>query len=217
MLIPLKMFACASGLASVLCAVGLSGQSVVLQQRLRAELARSKELDLHHSIARLPGLTTAQRQELIALARKEFPPEAETPESARQQTSGIDDQVRVELIDLNGDGVAEVILQPIGSDYCGATGNCGVLIAEKTSGGYRTLLDRPGVQTITVESSNTYGYRDLFLTAHSSASESMIYLYRYHAGKYRHAGCFVADWNPPGKPDVILKSPIITRCSHGAD
>ena len=57
---------------------------------------------------------------------------------------------RVKMIDLNGDGVPEVVAQ--GMVNCGATGNCPFWVSRKARSGYELLLEGEA-QTFTIQTS----------------------------------------------------------------
>ena len=59
-------------------------------------------------------------------------------------------RVRIRLVDLNSDGVPEVIAQPSGI-YCSPTGNCPIWIFERAGSEYKQVLEDTGAtQTFTV-------------------------------------------------------------------
>ena len=47
----------------------------------------------------------------------------------------------VNFFDLNGDGVPELVAQPIGPDICGAA-NCPLYVFQKTGTNYRVILKK---------------------------------------------------------------------------
>ena len=87
---------------------------------------------------------------------------------------------RVKMIDLNGDGVPEVVAQ--GMVNCSPTGNCPFWVFQKTVRGYKLLVESYG-QTFTVQKTSTNGFRDIVVSMHSSAKESGLTNYRYKDGK----------------------------------
>ena len=123
-------------------------------------------------------------------------------------------QTRVKLVDLNGDGVPELICQASGFDLCSPTGNCAFWIFQKTPAGYRRLLSRGSVQNFTIQPTRTSGFADLVLGMHGSATEQVLSLYRFREGQYRKAGCYDASWQYLGKDGEYhdSKQPRITPC-----
>lgn len=100
---------------------------------------------------------------------------------------------RIELVDLNGDGISEVIAQ--GSDHvdCSPTGNCPFWIFQKSPHGYKPLLDGFG-QTFTVQKHVTNGFHDIVVSTHHSATESGLAEFRYDGECYHQMVAYVAEW-----------------------
>ncbi|MGH9560667.1 MAG: hypothetical protein ACRD3S_04360, partial [Terracidiphilus sp.] len=103
---------------------------------------------------------------------------------------------RIKLIDLNQDRVPEVVAQ--GMADCSATGNCSFWIFQKTSHGYKLLLNGFG-QTFTIQEASTNGFRDIVVAEHDSAFESGLTVYRYRGGKYEEAACYDAKFSEDSK------------------
>ena len=119
---------------------------------------------------------------------------------------------RTALIDLNDDGVAEVVAQ--GMVDCGATGNCPFWIFRKTKLGYELLLDGEA-QTFTIQNSKTNGFHDIVLSTHGSSSSGSLVDYHYDEGAYQQAGCYDYDWTVLEGDNVReVKEPRITPCSE---
>jgi hypothetical protein len=122
-------------------------------------------------------------------------------------------RTRVKMIDLNGDGVSEVVAQ--GFAGCSATGNCPFWIFQKTAKYYEPLLETVG-QTFTIQKQSTRGYRDVVVSVHGSATQSGLTDFRYSDGKYVAVGCYNAEWEILENDEVKeLKEPRITRSSCG--
>jgi hypothetical protein len=115
---------------------------------------------------------------------------------------------RIKLIDLNGDGVVEVVAQ--GMIGCGATGNCPFWILRKTKEGYELILDGEA-QTFTIQRSASNGFRDIVLSRHGSYSSGDLAHYQFHKGVYEEMACFNYDWTAlEGDKVRELKEPRIT-------
>lgn len=123
------------------------------------------------------------------------------------------EETRIKFVDLNGDGVAEVIAQPVGYDFCGAVGNCRFWVFQRTDSGYRLILNGTA-QTFTVQRSRTNGYLDLVLALHDSATEQELLEYRFSAGQYRRTTCYNASWTASINSEIRLKAPLITPCTR---
>jgi len=124
-------------------------------------------------------------------------------------------ETRVKLIDLNGDGIPEVIAQASGSEFCSPTGNCLIWVFMRSGRGYRLILRGNSIQTYRICATGSGGFKDLVLGQHGSAFESDLFVYRFAKGKYRKSACFDANWESTvGDERRELKNPIITPCSR---
>lgn len=128
-----------------------------------------------------------------------------------KELRSIAQQSRFELLDLNGDGAPEVIVQPIGLKAgCGATGNCPFWIFAGNGTKLRLIMDTIG-QMYRVEWSSSKGYTDLAVASHDSATQKTIFIFRYQGARYRQIGCYQAWWSTAeGK---ILRQPLVHSCS----
>jgi hypothetical protein len=117
---------------------------------------------------------------------------------------------RIALIDLNGDGIPEVVAQAMVG--CGATGNCPFWVFRKTKRGYDMVLEGEA-QTFTVQASSTNGFRDIVLSTHGSYSSGGLTDYHYRDGVYKDVGCYGYEWTVlEGETIRELKEPRITPC-----
>jgi hypothetical protein len=118
---------------------------------------------------------------------------------------------RVRLVDLNGDGIPEVIAQGYGEESCSPTGNCDFWVFMRSGNGYKLILEREAVQTFAISSRRTNGFNDLVLGQHGSAYERDLIVYHFADGKYRRGPCYNANWQRlVGDEWQELKNPIIT-------
>jgi hypothetical protein len=119
---------------------------------------------------------------------------------------------RVKMIDLNADGVPEIIAQ--GMVNCGATGNCPFWVFRKSKSGYELLLEGEG-QTFTVQAVGASGFRDIVLSRHGSYSSGDLIHYQYQEGAYREAGCYEYNWTLlEGDKVRELKEPRVNPCGN---
>jgi hypothetical protein len=206
--------------AAAVVALGLTGAGLG-QDSSRLEANRehfrwsprdAQELDYRRTVRGSDGIATPEKASLIeAIAAQIRPFEADLGIGSERELLRIAGNTRVKLIDLNNDGVAEVIAQANGlKEGCGVTGNCRFWVFQKTPSGFNRLLDtRYGVQVVAVRSDRTNGFNDIVLGTHDSATRRTLFLYRYRDGQYRLGECYAADWcalcDPP------LKTPRIAR------
>lgn len=117
---------------------------------------------------------------------------------------------RVKLIDLNRDGIPEVVAQSTAD--CTATGNCSFWVFQKVQKKYKLLLQGYG-QTFTIQKTRTHRFRDIVVSMHGSAFESGLTDYRFESGAYREGACYNASWQVlRGGVVYDLKRPLITPC-----
>ena len=119
---------------------------------------------------------------------------------------------RIKMIDLNGDGVPEVVAQ--GMVNCGATGNCPFWVFRKARSGYELLLEGEA-QTFTILTSRSNEFPDIVLARHGSYDSGDLTHYVYRKGSYYLVGRYDYYW-PVLEGDKVreLKEPRITPCSE---
>jgi hypothetical protein len=119
-----------------------------------------------------------------------------------------------ERVDLNHDGVPEVVVHGQGS-ICGAYW-CPYWIYRRTSTGYERLLDAGNIQVLEPRATTSHGYRDVRTWMHGSAWDSGVTLYKFDGRRYRRAECAGYSYRYLDSHDRSheLKRPIITpeRC-----
>jgi hypothetical protein len=130
--------------------------------------------------------------------------------SAKEQAADF----RVKLLDLNGDGIPEVIAQITGRFQCGATGNCPFVVLRKARKAYESILvmaDIKVYQGFTVTKQRTAGYLDLIFNQHESAFQQALVIYKFRNGKYRASRCYEATWKNSDEVGAS-REPVITKC-----
>ncbi len=170
----------------------------------------SQELKADQSL-RNAKLTEHQRDAIAEQLRPmvadlgfEFESESELRKAARD--------TRIKMIDLNGDGVPEVVAQ--GMIGCGATGNCPFWVLRKAKQRYELILDGEA-QTFTIQKSSSNGFRDIVLSRHGSYSSGDLSHYQFHEGAYQKMGCYAYDWTVlEGEKVRDLKEAHITPCNQ---
>jgi hypothetical protein len=177
----------------------------------------ASELDYHKRLNNTIGLTTDERQSLIAAVAAQLKKSRVADPEMFGDLSDADIRrlapvTNVQLADLNGGASRTFILKSYGAKLCGAVGNCLIWIYEMTPQGPRPLLESGG-QVITVRDDSTNGYRDIVIGTHNSASERTLLHYQYASGRYRRVGCYEASWTLMTKTEwKVLNIPRITAC-----
>jgi|SRR5579859_6201352 len=199
--------------------------SIVFAQQLPSNKAEFKwlqwdaehlrSLDSGDAVGVTRGLTIAERQELIRSFETALRPSVKelSLSSKEELHKAVVENTRIEKLDLNGDGAAEVIVQGVGEVWgCSPTGNCPLWILLKTPSGYKTIVDSVG-QSFSVMKTRTNGFRDLVVGMHGSATSQELKLYSYKNGRYVKAGCYEAGWAVLVNGEMqALEQPVIKKC-----
>ena len=171
----------------------------------------SQELKAEHSLGNAK-LTTQQRKAIAKAIDDQIRPmmsDLEIKSEAELHAAVL--KTRIAMIDLNGDGIREVVAQ--GMVNCGATGNCLFWIFRKAKVNYELLLEGEA-QTFTIQKSYTNGFHDIVLSTHGSYSSGDLAYYQYKDGVYQETACYGYDWTVlDGDKVRELKEPRITPCT----
>ncbi len=167
------------------------------------------------TIEETSALSTEQKKELVKGIIESLNANGEADPDEQKQIRKEAPETRVKLIDLNGDGIPEVIAQATGNYFCGVTGNCFLWIFSRVGDHYKVLLQAVGIQGFTVQKTRSFGFHDLVLTRHESALSSDLFFYSFSKGGYHEKACYEASWvRMVGDERVELKDPVITPCGR---
>ncbi len=186
------------------------------QQLFNWDTPKFKQLDYHHTIRTAQELDAQDHKAFIAVVagqiRKSAFPDAKPSESRARELAL---RARIQSVDLNGDGVPEFLVQPIGDEAgCGATGNCPFWVFAKTGAEYKLILQW-NAELYRIEGGSSSGYRDIALAAHNSASNKTIYVFGYEGSSYRQKECYSAEWSDYSHEEWrSRKSPLIQTCQR---
>jgi hypothetical protein len=172
----------------------------------------SQELSAEQSL-RKAQLPNQQKNAIASAIADEIRPmmaDLEIQSEPELQKAALD--TRVKMIDLNSDGVPEVVAQ--GMVNCGATGNCPFWVFRKAKYGYELFLEGEA-NTFTIQTSSSNEFRDIVLARHGSYDSGDLAHYVYQKGSYHHAGCYDYDWSVlEGDKVRELNEPRLTPCSE---
>jgi hypothetical protein len=188
--------------------------------RFHWSLAGAEELNYRDTLAASSQLSESEKRSLAKIISRLVQPFMDDQDI--QSDSDLElliQKTRVKLVDLNGDGIPEVLLQPSAYQLgCGATGNCTLWVFQKRITGYKLILDTRdrdgmgGIELITVTQARTRGFRDLILASHISATEKTLELYRFRRDAYKNTECYLANWEYIDKEKFhSSRRPLITR------
>ncbi len=127
---------------------------------------------------------------------------------------------RVELLDVNGDGIKELAMQT----GCATVGNCVFFVFQKSSDGYRQIISADMVQRFKLKKTKSNAYFDIETSSHGSSTTGDISIYKYDGKEYKIAECAAYEYRSTGKLDrdgkaIIDERPVITpkTCDTGSE
>jgi hypothetical protein len=94
------------------------------------------------------------------------------------------ENMSVETLDVNHDGVPEYEVQMSGSCACGMV-NCSIYIYRKTAQGFESILDDAAGMGVEVLKTSSNGYSDLLVEARDTAATRGETIYKFDGKQYR--------------------------------
>ena len=110
-------------------------------------------------------------------------------ECIQQEEGGLrkaQEDMTIEEIDLNRDGVNEYQVEVSGPCACGMV-NCSIYIYRKTDQGFEAILDDAAGLGLKLLKTSSNGYRDLRVTARDTAATQAETVYKFDGKRYRDA------------------------------
>lgn len=110
-------------------------------------------------------------------------------ECMEQEEGGLgkaQENMTVEELDLNNDGVKEYEVEMSGPCACGMV-NCSIYIYRKAGQGFESILDDAAGLGVELLKTSTNGYRDLLVTARDTAATQSQTTYKFDGKRYRDA------------------------------
>lgn len=108
-------------------------------------------------------------------------------ECMQQEEGGLpkaQENMTIEEVDLNRDGVNEYQVEMSGPCACGMV-NCSIYVYRKTAQGFETILDDAAGFGIELLKTSSNGYRDLLVTARDTAATQAETVYKFDGKRYR--------------------------------
>jgi len=93
------------------------------------------------------------------------------------------ENMTVEELDLNGDGVKEYEVELSGPCACGMV-NCSIYIYRKAGQGFESILDDASGLGVELLKTSTSGYRNLLITARDTAATRAETVYKFDGKRY---------------------------------
>jgi len=169
----------------------LSRDACAQQQKFHWSPQNTQEIDIENTLATSP-LSNTEKLEIEKIIKRQM--RNTFRNDPREKIRDIPGHMRIGFFDLDGDDQKEIVIQSLGTELCGAVGNCFFLALKRTSDGYQPMLAGQA-QTFEMRV-NEQGQRELILALHDSASEQSLYEYVLCGGKFALAATY--DWQDAG-------------------
>jgi hypothetical protein len=145
------------------------------------------------------GLVAAQREatkevrsKLFKQVLADYPDVRECVEKEEGGTRTAEENMSVEEVDLNRDGVPEYDVELSGPCACGMV-NCSIYVYRQTRTGYESILEDAAGFGLQRLKTSTRGYTDLRVDARDSAATEARSFYKYDGNKYREASSRIVN------------------------
>ena len=155
-----------SAIACVICLLGLAVAQTHHEQRESKKEVRSK---------------------LFNKILADYPDVRECVEKEQGGTRTAEENMSVEEMDLNHDGVTEYQVELSSPCDCGMV-NCSIYIYRQTPAGYESILNDASGLSLQRLKTSTRGYTDLRVDARDSAAAELQTFYKFDGTRYREAG-----------------------------
>ena len=103
-----------------------------------------------------------------------------------------EENMSIDEVDLNRDGVPEYEVQMAGGCACGNV-NCSIYLYRSSLTGFESLLDEASGYELELLKTASNGYADVQVTAHDSAATQARTIYRFDGKHYREARSLVVN------------------------
>lgn len=103
-----------------------------------------------------------------------------------EHAEAAEENMDVEAIDLNRDGVSEYKVELSGTCMCGMV-NCSIYLYRQTATGYESILDEAAGYGLDLLKTSTNGYADVLVDARYNAAALSRTIYKFDGKQYREA------------------------------
>jgi hypothetical protein len=124
------------------------------------------------------------RGQLFKQVLADFPDLRECIEQGEGGVRAAQENMTVETVDVNHDGVPEYEVQMSGACACGMV-NCSIYIYRKTAQGFESLLDDASGMGLELLKTSSNGYSDLLVEARDTAATRAETIYKFDGKHYR--------------------------------
>lgn len=124
------------------------------------------------------------RGQLFKQVLTDFPDLRECIEQGEGGARAAQENMTVETVDVNHDGVPEYEVQMSGACACGMV-NCSIYIYRKTAQGFESLLDDASGMNLELLKTSSNGYSDLLVEARDTAATRAETIYKFDGKHYR--------------------------------
>jgi len=124
------------------------------------------------------------RSQLFKQVLADFRDLRECIEQAEGGVRAAQENMSVETLDVNHDGVPEYEVQMSGACACGMV-NCSIYIYRKTAQGFETILDDAAGMGIEMLKTSSNGYSDLLVEGRDTAATRAETIYKFDGKQYR--------------------------------
>jgi len=145
------------------------------------------------------GLVAAQRQvtkevrsNLFKQVLADYSDVRECVEKEKGGARAAEQNMSVEEVDLNRDGVTEYQVELSGPCVCGMV-NCSIYIYRQTPAGYESILEDAAGFGLQRLKTSTKGYTDLRVDARDSAAAQSQTIYKFDGKRYREANSMLVN------------------------
>ena len=132
------------------------------------------------------------RSKLFKQVLADYPDVRECVEKEEGGARTAEENMSVEEVDLNRDGVTEYQVELSGPCVCGMV-NCSIYIYRQTTAGYESILEDAAGFGLQRLKTSTRGYTDLRVDARDSAAAQSQTIYRFDGNRYREASSMLVN------------------------